>query len=158
MTLANKQKYAQTYRSITSEYIHYYRIPGVEQDDCYGADKELTVSLIQSLLNNEAYTQSQDTDAEASGISSVGLKISLLNGSKITGLATKYSSIVKQAGFEVTEVGNYTQEVLQTTKIIVREEGMGRDLMPLFNEASIEVGTLPVGIDIQVILGVSENN
>ena len=34
---------------------------------------------------------------------------------------------------------------------------MGRDLLPLFQNAIIEVGSVPIGFDIQIILGVSEN-
>jgi len=157
LPLESKQKYASTYRNVNRDYIYYHIIPGAQQMDYYDADLELTKELIMQLVNNEAYTNTQDVEQEAESISSVGLRISLLNGSNITGLASKYSDIIQNAGFGVAEVGNYTDEILQNTKIIVAQEGMGRDLLPLFQDAVVEVGTVPVGFDIQIILGVSEN-
>lgn len=152
-----KQKYASTYRNVNRDYIYYHMIPGVQEIDHYDADMELTKELIAQLVNNEAYTTIQDTNQNVDPISSVGLRISLLNGSQITGLASEYSNIIQNAGFEVTEVGNYTIEIVQDTKIIVTKEGMGRDLLPLFQNAVVEVGSVPIGFDIQIILGVSEN-
>lgn len=157
LSLESKQRYASTYRNVNRDYVYYHIIPGVQQTDYYDADLELTKNLITQLVNNEAYTITQDATQEVDAISSVGLRISLLNGSKITGLASKYSNIIQNAGFSVGEIGNYSGEILQSTKIIVSKEGMGRDLLPLFQDAVIEVGTVPVGYDIQIILGVSEN-
>lgn len=157
LSLGSKQKYASTYRNVNRDYIYYHIIPGIQETDYYDADLVETNNLITKLVNNEAYTITQDATQEVQAISSVGLRISLLNGSKITGLASKYSNIIQNAGYSVSEIGNYSDEILQSTKIIVSKEGMGRDLLPLFNDAVIEVGTLPVGYDIQIILGVSEN-
>ena len=157
LSLESKQKYASTYRNVNRDYIYYHIIPGVQEIDYYDADTELTKEFIDQLVNNEAYTVTQDAQQNVEPISSVGLRISLLNGSKITGLASKYSSIIQNAGFGVAEIGNYTDEILQDTKIIVTEEGMGRDLLPLFQNAVVEVGSVPIGFDIQIILGVSEN-
>lgn len=157
LSLESKQKYASTYRNVNRDYIYYHIIPGVQEIDYYDADTELTKEFIMQLVNNEAYTITQDDEQNVEPISSVGLRISLLNGSKITGLASKYSSIIQNAGFGVAEIGNYTDEILQDTKIIVAEEGMGRDLLPLFQNAVVEVGSVPIGFDIQIILGVSEN-
>lgn len=157
LSLQSKQKYASTYRNVNRDYIYYHVIPGVQQTDNYHVDTELTKELIMQLVNNEAYTITQDAKQNVEPISSVGLRISLLNGSQITGLASQYSNIIKEAGYEIAEIGNYTEDVLQDTKIIVAREGMGRDLLPLFKNAIIEVGTVPIGYDIQIILGVSEN-
>lgn len=157
LSLELKQKYASTYRNVNRDYIYYHIIPGVQEIDYYDADTELTKEFITQLVNNEAYTITQDAEQNIEPISSVGLRISLLNGSKITGLASKYSSIIQNAGFGVAEIGNYTDEILQDTKIIVAEKGMGRDLLPLFQNAVVEVGSVPIGFDIQIILGVSEN-
>ena len=40
------------------------------------------------------------------------------------------------------------------TKIIVKEEGLGKDLLEFVGTANIEVGNLPEGVDIQVLLGI----
>lgn len=157
LPLESKQKYASTYRNVNRDYIYYHIIPGVQEIDYYDVDTELTKEFITQLANNDAYTITQDAEQNAEPISSVGLRISLLNGSQITGLASKYSNIIQNAGFGVAEIGNYTDEILQETKIIVAEEGMGRDLLPLFQNAIVEVGSVPIGFDIQIILGVSEN-
>lgn len=156
LSLQDKQSYAGTYRNVNAEYIYYYTLPGEDHEDCYQADVSLTKSLIEQIINNEAYTKNQEEAQQVEAISSVGKTISLLNGSKITGLAAEYSNKLRNEGYPVSEVGNYTGEVLQNTKIVVSEQGMGQDLLPLFKDAQIEVGTLPLGYDIQIILGVSE--
>lgn len=43
----------------------------------------------------------------------------ILNGSKISGLAASKQTELVDAGFTVPKVGDYTQEVLTRTRIIV---------------------------------------
>ncbi|WP_167955538.1 LytR C-terminal domain-containing protein [Anaerosporobacter faecicola] len=157
LSLESKQKYASTYKNVNPDYIYYYILPGIHEGDTYSVDEEKTQQLIQQLIANEAYTITQEEASTVEPISSIGHAISLLNGSKITGLASKYSSIIQNAGFTVGEIGNYTDTVLEETKIIVNQEGLGLDLVSLFQAATVEVGEVPVGYDIQIILGVSEN-
>ena len=41
----------------------------------------------------------------------------------------------------------------EKTKIIVKEDGLGEDLLEFVGTASIEVGNLPEGVEIQILLG-----
>ena len=90
--------------------------------------------------------------------SSKGKKILVLNGSRITGLAGTTQEKLVADGFDVPEVGDYTEEVLTQTKIIVTKKGMGQDLASYFKNPEIEVGTVEEGYDIEIILGTVDAN
>ena len=47
---------------------------------------------------------------------------------------------------------------MQTTKIQVRDEGLGMDLLGMFHEANVEVSNnIPENIDIQIVIGARES-
>ena len=56
----------------------------------------------------------------------------------------------------MTGIGNYTDEILTDTRILVREDETGYDLLSYFQNASIETAELPEGIDIEIILGTAD--
>ncbi|HEX3078744.1 MAG TPA: LytR C-terminal domain-containing protein [Lachnospiraceae bacterium] len=158
LPLSDKKKYAQTYSAVNKDYIYYHSIIGVQTDTQYDVDSQETSDLIQKIIDNSSYemTQSISEETQTVQIPSTGLNITLLNGSQITGLASTYSATLENAGFDIAEIGNYSDGVLEETKILVREQGMGTDLIPYFKKATVEVSELPIGTDIQIILGVSE--
>ena len=89
-------------------------------------------------------------------ISSVGYSIEVLNSTDVAGVAAGWQETLNGAGFTVSSIGNYETETLVSTKIIVTQEGMGQDLVGYFKDASIEVGTISSGADIQIIVGTDD--
>ena len=110
-----------------------------------------------SETTTEAATAAEST-TEEDLISSMDKTISLYNGAYINGLAGKWNRRLQAAGYDIEKVDNYEEETLDNGKIIVKEEGWGKDLQKeYFPNATIEVGTPEEGMDIQIILGKSED-
>lgn len=90
--------------------------------------------------------------------SSKGKKILVLNGSKIAGLAAKTKEKLEDDGFTVSGTGDYEDEVLINTRIIVSSEKQGGDLKKYFKNPQIVTGKVRSGCDIEIILGTRDAN
>lgn len=90
--------------------------------------------------------------------SSQEYSIQVLNGGNVGGLATRTQKKLQEEGYQVSSIGTYKQERQDSTRIIVKEKGMGEDLKKFFVETKVEVDpqALPKNIDIQIILGLKE--
>lgn len=108
--------------------------------------------------NNESGKTEEDQKNEIEEISSKGKMISVYNGAGINGLAGRWSKTLQEDGYRIEVIDNY-DEKLEQGRIIVKEEGMGMDLQrEYFPDIKIEVGTPDDDMDIQIILGVSEDD
>ncbi|MCL2352434.1 MAG: LCP family protein [Firmicutes bacterium] len=93
---------------------------------------------------------------EPKRVSSVGKKIQVLNGGYTAGMAQKTSDELTSQGFTVAGIGDYTGTQQAGTRILVKDDGMGEDLLPLFAGASLIVAEnecADAGVDIIIILG-----
>ncbi len=98
------------------------------------------------------------TEEEVEEISSKGKMIGVYNGANINGLAGRWSKKLMEEGYRIEIIENY-DDTLETGKLIVKEKGMGLDLQrEYFPDAQIEVGTPDEDLDIQIILGKSEDD
>lgn len=162
LTVYNKIGYIEAYQKIDPHYYHYWGIPGSYQGKLFEADTASASKFIKKLENNtETYTEEQTfgkTVSKKKQISSKGKKILILNGSKISGLAASKQEELVNAGFTVPKVGDYTQEVLTQTRIIVSKNRMGNDLAEYFKDPEIVVGEVQDGYDIEIILGTVDAN
>lgn len=89
-------------------------------------------------------------------ISSVGHSIEVLNSTDTAGVAAGWQEKLNGEGFTVSQIGNYETEILTSTKIIVSQDGMGQDLVGYFQNATVEVGTISSGVEIQIIIGTED--
>ncbi|WP_273322339.1 LCP family protein [Vallitalea guaymasensis] len=157
---------------INLDNIELYTLPTDRQggSEYYYYDKEASKELFKKITqvsdtnDNEDNTK-EGTDAETKPeepkiISSKGLKIEVLNSSKLTGLAGRTKEKLVGEGFTISKIGNYNTEVLQKTKIIIPNEGMGEDLSKYFKDAVIELNAeaLPEGVDIRIIIGTNDRD
>ena len=55
-------------------------------------------------------------------------------------------------------IGDYTAATLTQTKIIVKEDGVGKDLVKYFSNPVVETGTVDTGYDIKIIIGTADAN
>lgn len=99
-------------------------------------------------------TSEEVTTAEP--ISSVGHSIEVLNSTDTAGVAAGWKEKLTGEGFTVSDIGNYETETLTSTKIIVTQDGMGQDLVGYFRNATVEVGTISSGAEIQIIVGTED--
>lgn len=156
----SKLEYGEKYRKVNPSLIYTHSIYGVLENNSFDIDVERTNLLFQQLLSNSSYTMEQkDTNGGTKAVEriSLGAAIEILNGSGITGLAAKYQTSLLEDGYTVSQIGNYTSQTEQATRILVKEEGLGADLLEYFEGASIEVSQLPDGVDIEIILGSDAN-
>lgn len=156
----SKLEYGEKYRKVNPSLIYTHSIYGVLENNSFDIDVERTNLLFRQLLSNSSYTMEQkDTNGGTKAVEriSLGAAIEILNGSGITGLAAKYQTSLLEDGYTVSQIGNYTSQTEQATRILVKEEGLGTDLLEYFEGASIEVSQLPNGVDIEIILGSDAN-
>lgn len=153
LTIKNKLKYAASYVFVNKDYIHFYIIPGTAKESNFTVSIEEAKSLLQEIEKREAYTTSQEDDDLLSGTDSIGKNIRVLNGSGITGLAATYRDMLQEAGYTITGIANYSSSNETNTRILVKEEGDGKDLLKYFKNAVIEVEESLQAADIEIILG-----
>lgn len=176
LTVYNKIGYLETYEKMDVTKHHFWGVPCTKEGSVYTVDTKAAKQAIKKLVSNkETYTQEQDlTKVNAIGAaveeenevsasdneqtSSKGLKIRVLNGSQISGLASATKTRLETAGYTVTGVGNYTAQTLTTTRIVVSRSGQGQDLKQYFKNPELTVGTVAQGYDIEIILGTVDAN
>lgn len=162
LTVFNKIGYLTAYQKINPANYRYWGIPGSYNGKLFEVDTASAAKFIGKLEKNTTlYDTPQNfgkTVSKKKQISSKGKKILVLNGSKISGLAASKQEELVAAGFTVPKVGDYTQEVLTQTRIIVSKNRMGNDLVKYFKNPEIVVGKVENGYDIQIILGTVDAN
>ena len=161
LTVYNKIGYVESYEKMDPDLIHYWGIPGKYSDKIFAVDTKASKSFINNLVNNNTtYTQAQvfKKVAKTSTKSSKGKSIIVLNGSQIGGLATAAKTTLTNAGYKVKKIGDYTAATLTQTKIIVKEDGVGKDLVKYFSNPVVETGTVDTGYDIKIIIGTADAN
>ncbi len=183
LTVYNKLGYVESYQKMNVSLYHYWGIPGTNVDGVFEIDAKAAKKALKSLAENTSpYTIAQDLTApnkinlsSSSGTSSrknvdtpetpddsenvassKDLNIYVRNGSQVAGLASATKDKLQNAGYTVTGIGNYTIETLQATKIIVKENGQGRDLKEYFNNPELTVGDVTEGYDIEIIIGTND--
>lgn len=127
----------------------------------------LTDSQIDDLQMNPTTQAAEDTaeaQEESASSSATDKKILVLNSTDIAGLAGRWCETLNADGYTDTNASDYT-EALSDTKVIAREDGVGKELVNYFSNASYEVGTVTSGTsestdgyDIVIIIGASDSN
>lgn len=116
----------------------------------------LTEEVTEEITTEEPTTEVTTTEevtteeptTEELNIPSTDKKILVLNSTRTNGLASRWVSKLSGEGFTNISKGNYSLSSETQTKIYVPEDGMGKDLLPYFSDATIEIGTLSSGIDV----------
>ncbi len=150
-----KDIYIETYLEGVPDQIAFSVVSGEKCDEVFVLSVEETNYLINRILENDSYTE-ENQPASEKAASSVGLGIEILNSTGINGLASSFQEKLVEQGMNVISIGNYSDSMLENTKIIVKEEGVGQDLLQYFKNATIEVGEVGNDIDIRIILGTSD--
>ena len=106
-----------------------------------------------ALMAEEPETES---DTAVAAVTSLGLDIEILNGAGITGLAARTSETLTEYGYTIVNIGDYPGQRQPATRILVQQEGRGRDLTGFFPDSIIEVDRT-INADIVIILGTNVN-
>ncbi len=155
LTLKNRLKYLDYYAQVREEQIYFHKIYGTDKKSTFVADLLQTRNLIEEIQNNDTYTLAQFDGGQSDVviISSKDKVISIYNGANVSGLAKNFRDKLTSEGFTISSINNYDGGTLTNTKIVIKENGFGLDLLSYFSNAEIEVGEVPEGVDIMIILG-----
>lgn len=163
LTVYNKIGYIECYEKMNVDYFHYWGVPGTFNNKVFTVDTKAAKEFIIKLADNtESYSGPQQGLQDALSVqgnkvkSSKGLSIIILNGSRINGLAAATQTKLVTVGFTVKEIGDYTEETLTQTRIIVKQKGIGNDLAGYFNNPEVVTGEVREGFDIEIILGTAD--
>lgn len=100
-----------------------------------------------------------DDDDQETAASSKDYYIELYNAAFRSGLASEWEKYLEEEGYNISLIDSYQDEgPLSTTRIIVNQEGIGRDLLKYFPDAYIETDEISTGGDIQVYIGTDSIN
>lgn len=109
-------------------------------------------------------TEEQTSEESVEEVSATDKKILVLNSTEIAGLAGRWCDTLNANGYADTSASDYT-EALADTKIVAKEDGVGKELVQYFANASYEVGTVTSnvtestdGYDVVIIIGASDSN
>lgn len=157
-TSSNRLSYKDAYLKVALDKVYYWHAIGKINTDksTFSIDTKQTTAVIKGIIKNSAYTQTQEEYnnlmEKTMNSSSKDLNIRVLNGADYAGQAGKYKNLLKEAGYKVVSVGD-NDTVLESSKIITKDANTGYDLLKYFDNADIEKGSVPEGIDILVIVG-----
>ena len=80
------------------------------------------------------------------------------NGGEVAGLAGRFTEKLAGEGFRLTDPTTYHGEQVDYTRIQVKADGAGKDLVKYFDKARVEAAPSDMGsADIRIILGTNEN-
>ncbi len=175
-------KYTEYLPAINTDNIVTYTLPGSPGNLSNGtsvffANEVEIKKLVDSIFYNSSTSSNENSDGEVavSGeetkkptdtkkptetkkpASSKNLKIQVLNGGSVAGLATKVSDKLKEDGYNVIDVGNYTGTLETKTRIMVKTKSDGDQFVDYFNDAVVKADTgLPKAYDVIIIIGTGE--
>ncbi len=156
VSLPDALKYVNYVDKVDMSKISMETLPGVGQyvgDVSYFIhDAEATGEMVDRVF----YSVAAATSGEATDSKSLLIEVS--NGGNISGLAAQYSKKLEDSGYQVASPSNYSGQQNTYTRIQVKNEGVGSDLIAFFSDAKVEVAPNEVGseADIRIILGTKE--
>lgn len=156
ISLTDALKYVNYIEKIDLNKITMQTIPGAGQYiggvSYFVHDAAGTAELVDQIF----YQTNAGTDGSTD---SKSLTIEVCNGGNVAGLAGRFTETLEADGYTLTEPTNYTGTQSAQTRIQVKSEGIGEDLVSYFTDAKIEVAPeeVPAGADIRIILGTKES-
>ena len=90
-------------------------------------------------------------------IDSKSLLIEVANGGDVAGLAGRFTQKLADDGYRLAEPTTYHGEQVDYTRIQVKNDGAGRELVKYFDDARVEGAPADMSsADIRIILGTNE--
>lgn len=158
VSLPDALKYVNYIDKVDMSKISMETLPGVGQYvgeiSYFIYDPEETREMVDRVF----YSVNPVTSDDGTQTDSKALLIEVANGGSINGLAGQYSKKLENSGYRVASPTNYSGQQNTYTRIQVKNEGVGSDLVSFFTDAKVEVAPNDVSdnIDIRIILGTGE--
>lgn len=156
--ISDSIKYLSVLKNFKTENFSSYTLPGTPQ---YISGASYYVTNDQE-IEDFVFEVIQDNSISEENLSkeqSFSKSIQVLNGSYTSGLAAKAQKILKDAGYTVDSIGDYSDYKSKETKIYVKNKGQGLDLKEFFTDAKVIVKPTFLdqsGYDIIIVLGTQE--
>ena len=137
---------------------------GGEKDGYYNLDAQKVQLQISSLVkqmdgkqsDSSAQSTTEDKEDEKEAADSRDLSIELYNAALFEeSIAGDWRAFLQSEGYNITLIDNYKDEgPISKTRIEVKEDGVGEDLLEYFPDADIViVDSIPTGGDIRIRIG-----
>ena len=148
--------------NLSPDRIFTYTLPGHEERrlgmSMWIPDPDATLELISRIFFGIYEDEEEAVPALAIPSVSQDARISVLNGADIGGIARTLADEIEMEGYNVVNVNLYSGTRQFTTRIIVREYGLGTDLVKFFESATIHVDEqMSDDYDIIIIVGRGEH-
>lgn len=153
LSIKDRLSYAEAYAEVKQDEIVYYALPLVKEGNSYDFDLENCNTIFQKCnIDGSALTGGNEKDSSKK----MELQnIVILNSTRTSGVAAKWSELFAAQGYQVKEIGNYSPE-LQNTRIVVSKDGQGKEFLDYFANAEIRTGEVPEGAEAQIIIGIDD--
>lgn len=153
----DRLSYAEAYAGVDTGKIQYYALPTTMEGQNRVFDLTLTGKVFEKCnVEGNPQTEQGGTSSKSDSVSAPVLKnIIILNSTDTSGVAAKWSDTMKEQGYTVKDIGNYSP-TLDKTRIVVREDGQGEEFLDYFTDAELHTGKVPEGADAQIIIGVND--
>jgi len=152
-TIIDATLHLQYLNLLSPERIFTYTLPGRERRTALGSTWVPDIYEVPVLINRvffdiyEEYERPQDRPSH-------GLRIAVYNGTAFSGLGFEFGDRLAMDGYNIVHTGNFVGQQRNQTRIVVREEGVGQDLLEYFYNVDIQVDPqLNENYDIMIIIG-----
>lgn len=117
------------------------------------------------LLDNST-EEAENTDTEEPGepVVSYDIMIAVLNSTDVGGLAGRWCDTLNEMGYESTYASDFSN-TQDNTIIVAKNEGVGKELVELFDGATYQVGDIPEGsyedlseYDVVIVIGNADSD
>lgn len=157
VSLTDALKYANYITKIDMSKMTMETLPGVGQYvggvSYFIHDPAATQEMVDRIFYSVAPVVNED-----GSIDSKSLLIEVSNGGNVTGLAGRFTEMLSQEGYRLTDPTTYNGEQMNYTRIQVKTQGAGKDLVKYFDNAKVEQAPSDMGsADIRIILGTNES-
>lgn len=127
LSLSDITKYAIAFAKNKPEKIDTAIIPGEGryQDNVsyYYVDSQKAMEIASSMFGENTNGEASQTVSQMTySISNNAIKVEVLNGTKISGLATKYADELKKLGFNVIKIGNISGIDYTDSRVYIRND------------------------------------
>ena len=156
VSLSDAVKYANYITKVDTNKISMETLPGAGQYvgglSYFVHDPEATREMVDRVFYSVAPVVNED-----GSIDSKSLLIEVANGGEVAGLAGRVTEKLADEGYRLAEPSTYHGEQMDYTRIQVKNEGAGKDLVKYFDQARVESAPADMGsADIRIILGTNE--
>ena len=156
VSLTDALKYANYITKVDMDKISMETLPGAGQYvggvSYFVHDPQATREMVDRVF----YSIAPEVNADGS-IDSKSLLIEVSNGGEVAGLAGRFTEMLAGKGFRLAEPTTYHGEQMDYTRIQVKTDGAGEDLVKYFDDARVESAPGDMGsADIRIILGTNE--